>query len=153
MPGSKPKIAWDDAKLYWLSHDVTYADVAKKFSCSEAAVKKAGVKYGWAESKGKVELATESIVTEAVAQEVARKDLDPRLRHARIAEMMLVKVEAALMNDRMKLQTPRDIKEMALAAVTIHRQALQIDQDKPQSPPLVIVLRDTQGNSVNISRV
>lgn len=155
MPAAT-KIDWVKAKAYYIGNaEISLAKVAKKFGVSKASVSEHAKKERWTKNKEMVQDKVDQDLTNQVAQQI----IDVKIRHAKIAEGMLDMVESALervnhKNEKtVKITTPKDMKEVAVAAVSLHRQALNLEDEKPPVAPIQILIVSKDGGNVDISRV
>lgn len=142
-------INWLPIKVDYLKTGLPYAKLAAKYGISEDSVKRKAAKEKWALHRNNVDKAVEEKEVEAVVADI----IDHKARHAKIAERMLDKVDEALLNTKLRIQSMKDLKEVAVAAVNIHRQALGLESEKPPPTPILILMQNSDGSHVDIQRV
>lgn len=143
------RIDWTALKIDYLEGDYSYAELADKYTCSLDAIKRRAANEKWKDRKNDITVEVEEKIKEIVVQSM----IEPKLRHQKIAEGMMAKVEEALLNPKLRIMSMKDLKEVASAAVEIHRKSLDLENERPAQAPIQIMIMTLDGKVVGISDV
>ena len=154
------RINWDEARDYYLTDKkVTYLDVSKKYGVSHVAVRAHGKRKGWVEQKEKMHTMVAAEINQKVAQQLAEMAGSATLLHAELGGRFIHIVNKALDakdargNYKIKVESMKDARELALAGAMLQRQALGLDKVQQSQNNVVIMVQTTNGSTVDITKV
>ena len=144
------KICWTSALSDYLSDGtLSYQGIAQKYSVSLQAVKK----HAKAESWQELRLQHKQLVTQKLPELTSTDSAQVKALHARLASRLLAKVDEVLSNDKLKIQSYRELTALVKVGVEIHREALDLQLEPLQPQPIVIRVINTDNRLVDLSGI